>query len=174
MAKKEPCEIINNKLCIGANRLISIAKSLYFSELNDKHKITEFCEEGMPFIKAGKERKFILEDVLRWYVEEKMGLDELKAVKLKTEIGRISAQTEKINLDYKIAKKEFVSVAEVSKSQAELITFLKTQDKNSLNKIKDTKTRKILDDFYKKKWEIIGEELEKLQGGDIDSNAQND
>ena len=169
--KTEVVEIREDRLCIGVTRLIKIAKSLYFTGLNNPHAVAKLCEEGMPFIADNKEKKFPLEDVLSWYISEKMEIEELKAVKMQAEIGRIQSQTDKLKLDYKITKKEFVSVAEVSKSQAELISFLKNQDKNSLKQEKDPAIRKKLDEHYRRKWQDTGKELEKLQERDIDSNA---
>ena len=109
--------------------------------------------------------------MFEWYSKNRLEIDELKGVKLQSEIDRTKAQTQKINFDYKVAKKEFVSVKEVSQSQAELITFLKNQDMNSLREITDKKDRKRIEAHYKKKWDAIGKELERIKDSELDSNA---
>ena len=171
MAKKETVEIIDGKLCVGITRLNGIAEKIYLSELSEPHKTAELTKAGMPVVIKNKERLYPVEDVFEWYSKNRLEIDELKGVKLQSEIDRTKAQTQKINFDYKVAKKEFVSVKEVSQSQAELITFLKNQDMNSLREIPDKKDRKRIEAHYKKKWDAIGKELERIKDSELDSNA---
>lgn len=94
--------------------------------------------------------------------------DDLKSAKLKSEIEYKKSQTTKINFEYKIARGEFIPVKELSQQQAELITFIKNWDKNSLKNIKEPELRGKIDAIYKQKWESLAEELSMLKQKELD------
>ncbi|BCX79266.1 hypothetical protein [Campylobacter sp. 19-13652] len=168
MAKKQKLEIINDKTIVSISTLIRVATVLGYTQMAEPHKVAELIDEGLPTYESGKEKSFALEDCLIWYQENVLEFDDLKSAKLKSEIEYKKSQTTKINFEYKIARGEFIPVKELSQQQAELITFIKNWDKNSLKNIKEPELRGKIDAIYKQKWESLAEELSMLKQKELD------
>lgn len=171
MAKTKKLSQESGKLEVGITDLISVARAAGFSEISDPHKVALALKEGMPFVDNGKkEKSFYLQECFSWYCQNKLGLDELKLLKLQSEIAQKDAQTKKTDLERKITQGLYVLASEIGNKQAELISFLKAMDKAFVKNIKDPKIKKEIDSFLKKKWEDTASKFKGFKGLSDDSN----
>lgn len=169
MGKTSEIKKLDGIFYCGSTALIEILKKSGLHRTSNRRAISEFVKEGMPYVMNGKEKQFPVGECLGWYVENKLDIVELRSLNIKADIAQKEKRTEKIDIEVGILKGEFVSIAEVSKSQSELITLLKNTQADYVNRLPNGELKTSMDEAFKESWNLIVDKLKQERDKDIDS-----
>lgn len=120
--------------------------------------IAKWCEKGMPFQKRGRIKEYNFLEVYKWLWDNENNLDLLNAEKIKQQTKQSAAQTEKIELQNKEAKRKLISIDELSSSQDALIDTLMRKDVLHVKRCTNPKLKEELEKHYKTKWDELYKE----------------
>lgn len=166
----------NGDIFVSAVRIGQILGACYNAGTDiDKKYIKEFKDEGMPFRLLKNQPLYPIKECIVWYAREK-DMHDPKTAKMLAETTRIKKNIELQELEIKKAKGEYVSVAELSNQQAELIKFFIENFSSFVKRQVDKRLKKELDNFAHEFFNIeLKNKLEDIRNGvDIDSYEENE